>query len=331
MDMEEDRKKYPFPPITLEDVQEAVKRISAYAHKTPVMTSSTIDKLAGREVFFKCEIFQKMGAFKFRGACNAVMKLSEEVASRGVVTHSSGNHAQAVALAAQLRGIKSHIVIPKNAPLIKIQATEGYGAIVVPCEPTQEDREKTAVKVVEQTGGVLIHPYNNADVIAGQGTMALEILEQVQDLDAIVAPIGGGGMISGICIAAKAKNPKIRIFAAEPKGADDAFRSKENGKLTSNNNVINTVADGLRTNMLGSLTWPVVRDGVERVITVSEQEIIAAMRLVWERMKLLIEPSAAVGVAVVLSDEFKKITGIKRVAVVLCGGNIDLDTWKWVA
>eukprot|EP01114_Cavostelium_apophysatum_P014033 TRINITY_DN3530_c0_g1_i2.p1 TRINITY_DN3530_c0_g1~~TRINITY_DN3530_c0_g1_i2.p1 ORF type:complete len:328 (+),score=51.55 TRINITY_DN3530_c0_g1_i2:227-1210(+) len=326
MEAHDDIKSYPFPSIGIEDVEEARKRISAFVHVTPILTSSYVNKLAGKEIFFKCELFQKMGAFKFRGACNAVMRLDDNV--KGTVTHSSGNHGQAVALASQLRGIKSTIVIPKNAPAIKIQACQTYGAGIELCEPTQESREGTALRIANEQGSFLIHPFNNLDVIAGQGTMALEILEQVADLDAIVAPVGGGGMISGICIAAKGKNPNIRIFAAEPKGADDTFRSKKDGKLTSNNNITSTVADGLRTNVMGDLTWPIVRDKVDEVFTVTEEEIKAAMRIIWERMKLVIEPSAAVGVAAILSEEFKKLP-VKRVAVILCGGNVDLDTWKW--
>jgi len=313
--------------ITVENVKEAAKRLEGKATVTPVMTCTTLNKLAGRELFFKCELFQKVGAFKFRGACNAVFKLNAEEAKKGVITHSSGNHAQALALAATMRGIPSYIVMPTNAPKVKRQAVEGYGGKVVPCEPNQKAREETAELVTKETGGVFIHPYNNPDIIAGQGTIALELLNQVPDLDAIIVPIGGGGMISGVSIAAKGINPKIRVFAAEPKGADDAYQSMTQGKFVPQTNP-QTVADGLKTS-LGSITWPIVRHNVERVVTVSEEEIKAAMRLVFERMKIVIEPSAAVGVAVALSDEFKKIENLKKVGVVLCGGNIDLDTWKW--
>jgi len=321
-----DSEQYPFPNITLEDVKQAAKRIEPFANKTPVHTSRTINSLANKEIFFKCEIFQRVGAFKFRGACNAVMKLSEDIAVHGVVTHSSGNHAQALALAASMRGIKSYIVMPSNAPAVKKNATEGYGAQVILCEPNLQARESTCSKIQKETGATLIHPYNNLDIIAGGGTIALELMSQIEKLDAIVVPIGGGGMISGISIAAKGINPNIRIFAAEPKGADDAARSKVEGRLIPVGPT-NTVADGLLTSM-GDLTWPIVRDLVERVITVSEDEIRAAIRLVFERMKLVIEPSAAVGVAVILSEEFKGIDA-KRVGVILCGGNIDFDKWKW--
>jgi len=311
----------------LQDVRAAAQRIAGRAHRTPVATCATIDRLAGRHVFFKCEHLQKVGAFKFRGACNAVMKLPEELAARGVVTHSSGNHAQAVALAARMRGIEAHIVMPSNALAVKRRAVEGYGGRVVECEPTLEARETTAAAVIAKTGATFIHPYDHPDIIAGQGTISLELIEQVPELDAIVAPIGGGGLISGICVAAKGVNPAMRILAAEPLGADDAARSLAGGKLIPQT-APNTIADGLLTSM-GDLTWPIVRDYVERVITVSEDEIVTAMRLAWERAKLLIEPSAAVAIAAILSEVFKGIADIDRVAVVLSGGNTDLDNLPW--
>jgi len=311
----------------LQDVRAAAQRIAGRAHRTPVATCATIDRLAGRRVFFKCEHLQKVGAFKFRGACNAVMKLPEELAARGVVTHSSGNHAQAVALAARMRGIEAHIVMPSNALAVKRRAVEGYGGRVVECEPTLEARETTAAAVIAKTGATFIHPYDHPDIIAGQGTISLELIEQVPELDAIVAPIGGGGLISGICVAAKGVNPAMRILAAEPLGADDAARSLAAGRLIPQTKP-NTIADGLLTSM-GDLTWPIVRDYVERVITVSEDEIVTAMRLAWERAKLLIEPSAAVAIAAILSEVFKGIADIDRVAVVLSGGNTDLDNLPW--
>ncbi len=311
-------------PVALEEIRQAAERIAPYAHRTPVMTSATLDALSGRRLYFKCELFQKVGAFKFRGACNAVMKLPPEVAMRGVVTHSSGNHAQALALAAKLRGIPAHIVMPTNAPGVKRRAVEGYGAHVHPCEPTQAAREEGAARVVAETGGALIPPYDYRDVIAGQGTIALELVEQVPDLDAIVAPVGGGGMISGIALAAHGLRPDLRIIGAEPSGADDAARSKLAGRRLPQDDP-RTVADGLRTS-LGELTWPVVRDHVERILTVDDREILAAMRLLWERMKLLVEPSAAVGLAVVLGEAFRSLDSVERVGIVLSGGNMDLDT-----
>ncbi len=311
----------------LHAVRAAAQRIAGKAHRTPIATCSTLDRLAGRSLFFKCEHLQKVGAFKFRGACNAVMKLPDNVASRGVVTHSSGNHAQALALAARMRGIPAHIVMPANASPVKRRAVAEYGARVIDCEPNLASRETTAAAVLAETGATLIPPYNHPDVIAGQGTVALELLDQVPRLDTIVAPVGGGGLISGICVAAKGLNPGLRIMAAEPAGADDAARSKAAGKLIPQTSP-RTIADGLLTS-LGDLTWPLVRDQVERVLTVSEEQIVAAMRLAWERAKLLIEPSAAVAIAAVLSDEFKCMEGVQRVGVVLSGGNVNLDALPW--
>jgi threonine dehydratase/serine racemase len=312
---------------SLEDIRAATLRIAGFAHHTPVITCATIDRLAGRSLFFKCENLQKVGAFKFRGACNAVMKLSDTQAARGVVTHSSGNHAQALALAAKLRGIPAHVVMPSNAMPVKKRAVEGYGGRVIECPPTLEARETTAETVIAQTGATLIPPYNHPDVIAGQGTTALELLEQVADLDAIVAPVGGGGLISGIAIAATSMRPTIRIFAGEPKGADDAARSQAAGVLIAQT-APHTIADGLLTS-LGELTWPVIRDQVERVVTVREDEIVVAMRLLWERAKLVVEPSGAVPLAAALSDEFRGLAGLKRVGVVLSGGNANLDHLPW--
>jgi threonine dehydratase len=307
-------------------IRAAAQRIAPHAHRTPVMTSRTMDELSGRSLFFKCETFQRVGAFKFRGACNAVTRLDDHVAARGVATHSSGNHAQALALAAKLRGIPAHVVMPTSAPAIKREAVLGYGANVIPCEPTLAAREATAARVVAETGATLIPPYDHPDVIAGQGTIALELLEDVPDLDAIVVPVGGGGMISGIALAARELAPRVRVIGAEPLGADDAARSKASGALIPQTGP-KTIADGLLTS-LGSLTWPVVRDVVDRIVTVDEDAIVAAMRLVYERMKLVIEPSAAVGVAVALHG--LRDVDAERVGVVLCGGNVDLDRLPWL-
>jgi threonine dehydratase len=308
-------------------VEAAAERIAVLAHITPIATCHTLDRLAGRALFFKCEHLQKAGAFKFRGACNAVRKLSSDVAQRGVVTHSSGNHAQALALAARMREIPAHIVMPANASPVKRRAVEGYGARVIECEATLTARETTAAQVLAETGGTLIPPYNHPDVIAGQGTVALELLEQTNHLDAIIAPVGGGGLISGICIAARAIRPSVRIFAAEPAGADDAARSKAAGELIPQTGP-KTIADGLLTS-LGDLTWPIIRDQVEQVFTVSEAEIVQAMRLAWERGKLLIEPSSAVALAAVLTEQFRKLEGLDRVGIVLSGGNVNVDALPW--
>lgn len=308
-------------------VREAASRVAGFVHRTPVLTSETLDRLAGRRVFFKCENLQKTGAFKYRGATNAVRKLTEAEAAKGVVTHSSGNHAQALALAARVRGIPAHIVMPRTAAAIKKTAVEGYGGRVVECEPTLAAREQTAARLVAETGGTLIPPFDHPDVIAGQGTAALELLEEVPDLDAVIAPVGGGGLLSGFCVASRGLNPRVRVFGAEPLGADDAARSKAAGEWQPQT-APNSIADGLLTS-LGRLTWPIIRDQVEAVHTVTEPEIVSAMRLVWERMKLVIEPSAAVGVTVVLGEPFRRLEGIEKVGVVLCGGNVSLDKLPW--
>lgn len=313
--------------IQFADICASDERIRPFAHRTPVMTCATLDALAGRKLFFKCEQFQKVGAFKFRGACNAVMKLTDDEAACGVATHSSGNHAQALALAAKLRGIAAYIVMPSNASAVKRRAVVGYGAKVIDCEPTLAARETTLAQIVRETGATFIHPYDHPDVIAGQGTAALELLADFPNLDAIVAPVGGGGLLAGTCIAAKGINPKIRIFAAEPAGADDAQRSLAAGKIIAQTGP-KTIADGLLTS-LGENTWPIIRDHVERVVTMSDDEIIAALRLAWERAKLLIEPSAAVALAAVLANEFQALAGLERIGIILSGGNVDLDRLPW--
>ncbi len=312
--------------VTLADVHAAADRIRPFVPHTPVHTCGTMDALGGRRLFFKCENFQTTGSFKYRGATNAVQKLDAATAARGVVTHSSGNHAQALALAAKVRGIPAHIVMPRTAAAVKKQAVIGYGGRVIECEPTVADRLRVVNEVAAETGAVLIPPYDHPDVIAGQGTAALELLADVPELDAVVVPVGGGGMLSGYCIAIKGTKPEVRVYGAEPLNANDAAQSLATGERqpplppTS-------IADGLLTN-LGELTWPIIREHVEAVFTVSEAEIVSAMRLVWERMKLVIEPSAAVGVAVVLGEAFKA-TNAERVGVVLCGGNVSLDRLYW--
>jgi threonine dehydratase/serine racemase len=308
-------------------VRDAAARIEGHAKRTPVATCGTLDRLAGRSLFLKCEQYQKGGAFKFRGACNAVMKLGDADAARGVATHSSGNFAQALALAARTRGIAAHVVMPSNAPAVKRRAVEDYGARVVLCAPTLAAREAKLAEVIEETGAVFLHPFDNADVIAGQGTVALELLEQAPDVDAIVAPVGGGGLLAGIAIAATELRPGVRVFGAEPLGADDAARSKQAGRVVPMVEP-KTIADGLLSS-LGTLTWPVLRDRVEQIVTVSESEIIAAMRLAWERGKLLIEPSATVALAAVLHVSFRALHQVERVGVVLSGGNVDLDRLPW--
>eukprot|EP00873_Tetraselmis_striata_P041235 jgi/Tetstr1/461499/TSEL_006605.t1 len=311
--------------VDLPAVQAAAERVGHMVHRTPVMTCSTLDQMSGYELHFKCEVFQKSGAFKIRGACNAVMSLSEGEAAKGVITHSSGNHGGAVALAAKLRGIAATVVVPEGTPACKTDAIQGYGGKVVVCEPTMDGREKTCEELMASTGAVFIHPYNDPRVIAGQGTIALELLEQVHGLDALVVPVSGGGMISGIAVAAKALQPSIQIIAAEPLGRNDAAdvqRCKAAGELLRFDRP-ETIADGLQ-GRLGSNTWPVVRDLVHpTVVTVSEAEIVAAMRLCYERMKVVVEPSGAVGLAAALSPSFPLPKG-SRLGVILCGGNVDL-------
>jgi len=314
--------------LSITDVRAAAERIRPFIHRTPVQTSETIDRLAGRHVYFKCELFQKTGAFKYRGATNAVQLLDEASARRGVVTHSSGNHGQALALAARVRGIPATVVMPATAAAVKKAAVLGYGAEVIESGPSLMEREAKILEVQAKTGAVLIPPFDDARVIAGQGTAALELLEDYPELDAVVAPIGGGGLISGFCLAAASTNGTCKVFGAEPLGADAAARSKLAGEMIRLERP-QSVADGLLANYLGKLTWPIIRDNVERVFTVSEEQIIVAMRLIWERMKLVIEPSAAVGVAVVLSDEFRALPGFANIGVVLCGGNVSVDKLYW--
>jgi threonine dehydratase len=311
----------------LADIRAAAERIAPFAHRTPVFRCATLDRLAGRSLFFKGEHFQKTGSFKFRGACNAVMKLPEAAAGRGVVTHSSGNHASALALAARLRGIAAHVVMPTTASALKRRATLGYGAEVIDCAPTQEARETTAAGVLARTGGTLVPPYDHPDIIAGQGTATLELLAEVPDLDAIVAPVGGGGLLSGTCLAGHALRPQLRVLAAEPAALDDAARSLAARQLLPQPGG-RSVADGLLTS-LGQHTWPIIRDHVDRVITVTEEEIVAAMRLLWERAKLLVEPSSAVVLAALLTPAAAALPPLPRVGLILSGGNVDLDHLPW--
>jgi threonine dehydratase/serine racemase len=312
---------------TLAAVRAAAARIRGVVHRTPVMTCDTLDRLAGRRLFFKCENLQKVGAFKYRGATNAVRRLTDAEAARGVVTHSSGNHAQALALAARVRGVPGYIVMPRTAPGVKRAAVEGYGGRVTLCEPNLAAREEAAARLVADTGATLIPPFDHPDVIAGQGTVALELLEDVPDLDALIVCLGGGGLIAGCAVAAHELKPGVRVFGAEPLGADDAARSKAAGEQLPQT-APDTIADGLLTST-GQLTWPVIRDLVERVFTVTDDEIRSAMRLVWERMKLVVEPSGAVGAAVALGEAFRALDGANRVGVVFSGGNVSLDKLYW--
>ena len=313
------------PAPTIDEIRQAAERIRPYAHRTPVLTCSSLDRQVAAKVFLKCENLQKVGAFKFRGACNAVFSLPESDLARGVVTHSSGNHAQALALAARLRGIPAYMVMPRTAPAVKKAAVAGYGGIITFCEPTLEARQATQEQVIAKTGATSIHPYNNYQVIAGHGTAALELLQDVPDLDVILAPVGGGGLLSGTSIAATEFSPGTRVIGTEPEGADDAFRSLAAGRILPSVNP-QTIADGLLTS-LGDLTFPIIRERVEQIVTVSEAAIVAAMKFIWERAKIVIEPSSAVPVGALWERKID-LTGL-RVGVILSGGNVDLDRLPW--
>jgi len=313
--------------ISIDTVRAAAAHIRAYVHRTPVMTCHSLDERVGAQVFMKCENLQKVGAFKFRGACNAVFSLAATEAAHGVATHSSGNHAQALALAARLRGIPAYIVMPRNAPAVKQAAVAGYGGLITLCEPVLAARESTLAEIVAATGAAVVHPYNDARVIAGQGTAALELLEDVPDLDVIIAPVGGGGLLSGTAIAAKALAPRIRVLAAEPAGADDAFRSLAAGHIVPSMQP-QTIADGLLTS-LGELTFPIIREQVEQIVTVSDAAIIDAMKFVWERAKLIVEPSGVTPIAALWEGKID-LCGL-RIGVILSGGNVDLEHLPWQA
>jgi len=321
--MKQEKTMKTFPDKTV--LEAAFERVQRFVHWTPVLTSETFDQMCGGKLYFKCENFQKGGAFKFRGAVNSVFSLDEEESSRGVATHSSGNHAQAVALAARMRNIPATIVMPENAPQVKVNAVKGYGAKVVFCPPTLRDREETIEKVIHETGASFIHPSNDLRVIAGQSTATMELLEDVEGLDMLLAPVGGGGLLSGTSLAARTFSEGLEVVGCEPAAADDAYRSFYGGTLVLPDHP-NTIADGLKTS-LGSNTFPIIRKNVDTIVLVQEEEIIEAMRLVWERMKIVIEPSAAVPVAAVLNEKVQ-VAG-KRVGIILSGGNVDLGKLPW--
>ncbi|MDA3781534.1 MAG: pyridoxal-phosphate dependent enzyme [Bacteroidales bacterium] len=305
---------------TYNDIQETHERIIPFIHNTPVLTSESINSILKVELFFKCENFQKTGVFKYRGATNAVQKLDSKKMKYGVATHSSGNHAAALSLAAKRRNIPAYIVMPKNASKIKINAVRNYGGNITFCKSTLDAREKVLKKLESDTGAYFIHPYNNFDVICGQGTAAIEFLEKVPDLDYIIAPVGGGGLISGIAIAAKAINPKVKVYAAEPENADDAYRSFKQGVFIPVQRP-KTIADGLLTS-LSPLTFRIIRSNVDDILTVKEQTIIDAMRMIWERMKIIVEPSSAVALASVIDNKY--LFRSKKIGIILSGGNVDL-------
>ena len=313
-------------PPTLEQIRQAADRIKPYIHRTPVLTCRTIDDMVEAEIYFKCENFQKAGAFKFRGATNTVFSLTEEEAANGVATHSSGNHAAALSLAARTRGVRAYVVMPRTAPQVKKDAVAGYGAQITFCEPTLAAREQTLAKVVEATGAAIVHPYNDYRIIAGQATAALELMEEMADLDVIMTPIGGGGLACGTVLYVKYTNPKTKVIAAEPMGADDAYRSFQSGRLIPSENP-KTIADGLLTS-LGDKTFPIVTEYLDDIVTVSEEGIIQAMRCIWERMKIVVEPSAVVPLGALLTGRLD--VADKRIGIILSGGNVDLDRLPWL-
>lgn len=306
--------------VEFSDVQDAAERVAGTVKRTVVVSSEELNDIAGREVLLKCENLQHVGAFKFRGATNAVSMLDED-AEMGVCTHSSGNHAQALALAAKQRGIPAYIVMPNTAPKVKVAGVQSHDAEITFCEPTLEAREATAASVIERTGATLVHPYDNPNVIAGQGTAAMELFEQAGPMDAVIAPVGGGGLMSGTCITTRALFPETRLFGAEPEGADDAARSLAADEYIPQTGP-DTICDGLLTS-LGQLTWPILRDHLEGVITVSDEEVIEAMRLLLKHLGMVVEPSGAASLAAVLKPEFRDLEGISRVGLILSGGNVD--------
>jgi threonine dehydratase len=314
------------PGLTWDLIQQARERIKGHVHRTPVMTSHTLDAQAGAHLYFKCENFQKVGAFKARGATNAVFMLSDAEARNGVATHSSGNHAAALSRAARLRGIPAYVVMPHNAPKAKQAAVSRYGGQIVLCEPTLQARESTAERVVQERGATLIHPYDDLRVMAGQATTGVELMEEVADLDIVLCPVGGGGHLSGVAVAVKTMRPRVRVIGVEPVGADDASRSFRSGKIEPMPNP-RTVADGLRGS-LGKKPFAEIRRHVDDIVTVSEEAILAGMRQIWEVMKIIVEPSGAVPYAAVLEERLAAQG--QKIGIILSGGNLDLDSYPWL-
>lgn len=312
-------------PLDLAAIRTAHERIRPHIHRTPVLTSARLDTAHGVSLFFKCENFQKVGAFKARGATNAIFSLDDSTARRGVATHSSGNHGAAVARAARLRGIPAHIVMPSNSSKVKASAVQGYGGRIVFCEPTQAARESACAQIMAETGATMIHPFENEQVMAGQGTAALEFIEDIPDLDFILCPVGGGGLLCGTAVASKSIRSQTKVIAVEPANAADAAASFRAGRLMPLEKT-DTIADGLRAN-IGAPNFALIQRYIDDVVTVSEESIVAAMRTIWETMKIIIEPSAAVPYAAILED--KVDLGGGRVGIILTGGNVDLDALPW--
>jgi threonine dehydratase len=305
----------------LKDIREAHQRIMPYIHRTPVLTCSSLNRMVDAKLYFKCENYQKVGAFKMRGATNAIFSLDLKEAANGVVTHSSGNHAAALSLAARNRGVVARIVMPSNAPKVKVEAVKHYGGVITFCEPNLASRESTAAKIISETGANMIHPFNNYRVIAGQGTATLEFMEEIPDLDYVLAPVGGGGLLSGTAITAKSLNPRVKVIGCEPKNADDAFHSTKAGRIIPPENP-NTIADGLKTS-LGDKTFPIIQEFVDEIILATEEEIVFGMQQIFERMKIIVEPSSAVPFGALLSKKLN-VTG-KKVGIIISGGNVDFS------
>ncbi len=305
---------------SLSDIKRAHQRISGYITHTPVITSKNIDEIAGCNLFFKCENFQKVGAFKMRGASNAIFSYRPEERDKGFACHSSGNHGQAVSLASKLAGSRAYIIMPNNSSSVKVAAVKGYGAEVVLCEPNEKSREETCARVMEETGAILIHPFDDYNIIAGQATACKELLEEVDNLDSVITPVGGGGLAAGTALSAHYIEPKLDVYIGEPKEVDDAFNSLKAGRIIPNTST-NTIADGLKTT-IGEKNFEILKEHVKEVFTVTEQEIIDAMKLIWERMKIVIEPSSAVAFASILKNP--EVFEGKNVGVILTGGNVDL-------
>lgn len=311
--------------VTLKDIESAHERIRPFIHRTPVLTNSSIDNLIGAKLFFKCENFQKAGSFKIRGASNAVELLSDEEFKRGVATTSSGNHGAALSMAVTRRGGKTKVVMPHNTPKIKVNNVERNGGEVVWCEPDQKYRESVLKDVVEETGATVVHPYNDERIMAGQGTCAKELLEDVPDLDSIVSPVSGGGLLSGSLLAAKNMKSSITVYGAEPEEADDAYQSLKLGRIVPNK-TINTICDGLRA-QIGSKTFPVIQNLVDDIIPIAEEDIINSLRMIWERLKIIVEPSCSIALALIIKN--KQLFKGRNVGLIMSGGNLDLDNLPW--
>lgn len=308
-----------------QDLLETYKRIRSYVHHTPIFSSRLINLMMECRLYFKCENFQKVGAFKFRGAAAAILSVDRQTLTQGVATHSSGNHAAALAFAASMKGVPAYIVMPRTAPQIKKDAVKEYRGRIIECEPTLQAREEALEEVIKETGATFIHPYDNYSVIAGQSSAAKEVFEEITDLDYIITPVGGGGLLSGTCLSAKYFSPNTKVIGAEPKGADDAYKSIRDGVIRPSVNP-KTICDGLLT-QLSEKTFSIIQSNVHKIITVEEDSIIKAMRIIWERMKIIVEPSAAVALAVVLEN--KKRFARKRIGIILSGGNVDLEKLPW--